>query len=234
VTQCSSRRFVYDAAAGETIGTAGDGGSIALDWWLQDRRAAGVHFTNPARFAGFDNSNGFSEGKTVGASDYFTAAVAAQVAAKVGRYDGKLPRSAPPLGGTIGVDVDSTARGYWFSPAQPAFPPEAYHAALAPDYITPDTVQAFSIGLSQPHSAQALPTAFYASFRTRDTGNVNRAFESVHANGATYCYETQPGGVVLIQLVDPLTLRVEVRTGMTACAPLAPYAFGANAFDYKR
>ena len=227
-TQCSSRQFQYDATAGDTIGTAGDGGSFALDWWLQDRRVTPVHFANPVRFSASNSSDGFAEGKTDPASEYFTTGVAEQVAAKIGRYNGKLFRTVAPIGGTIAVDVDSTARGYWFNPNQP-YPSEAYHAALAPDYLTPDTTQDFSIGLSQPDGFN-----LFAGFRLRDTGSVNRPFESVRADGKIYCYETIQNAIVLLRLMDVTTLRLEIRRNANSCAAAEPYQFGTNVFDYKR
>ena len=227
-TLCQSALLRFDIAAGQPVGTLGHGGAISLDWWLQDRRVAALHFANPARFAGYNGGDGFDEAHIVPASAYYTPAVAAQIATKLGRFDGSVQRTTAPTGGTIAVDVDGTARGYWFNPAQP-YPPEAFHAALAPDYVTPDVMQAFSLGLSQGNAA------VYATFMPATAGTVNRAFESVTADGQVYCWEpNEHQNVIVAQLIDAATLKLEVRPGMTACAAAAPYAFGANAVTYKR
>jgi hypothetical protein len=227
-TLCQSAPFRFDVAAGQPLGTMGHGGSISLDWWLQDRRAAPLHFANPSRFAGYNGSDGFDEAHIVPASAYYAPAVAAQIAAKLGRFDGKVQRTAAPTGGSIAVDVDGTARGYWFNPAQP-YPPEAFHAALAPDYVTPAGLQVFSLGLSQGNAA------VYATFTPLPAGSVNRAFETVAADGLLYCWEPlERQNVIVAQLIDSATLKLEVRPGVATCAAAAPYAFSANAVTYKR
>ena len=226
VTQCQSATFRFDMQAGQPIGTLGGGGSTTLDWWMQDRRAAALHFTNPSRFSSFGEI-GFDEAHIVPASDYFVASVTPQVTAKLGRYDGSVHRTAMPQGGTIAVDVDGTARGYWFNPSQ-AYPPESYHAALAPDYVTPDTTQVFSLGVSQG----GVP--FYATFTPQSGGLVNRAFESVTADGNLYCYEPPSQFVVLVQMLDATTLKIEVKPQVFSCAQAQPWAFSANAVTYKR
>jgi hypothetical protein len=227
-TLCQSAVFRYDIAAGQAVGTLGHGGSISLDWWLQDRRVAALHFADTARFAGYNGSDGFDEAHIVPASSYYTPAVAAQIAGKLGRFDGAVQRTTEPTGGTIAVDVDGTARGYWFNPAQP-YPPEAFHAALAPDYVTPTSLQVFSLGLSQGNAA------VYATFVPSYAGTVNRAFETVVADGQVYCWEPlERQNVILAQLIDATTLKLEVRPGVAACTAAEASAFSANAVVYKR
>ncbi|MEJ6023627.1 hypothetical protein [Ramlibacter sp. PS4R-6] len=226
-TLCQSASFRLDVPAGRTIGTLGGGGSTVLDWWLQDRRIAPLHFANPARFSAGGDVGGFDTFHTVAASDYFVAAASPQVAAKVGRYDGSVHRTAAPLGGTIAVDVDGTARGHWFHPTQP-YPPESFHAALAPDPIEPDKRQVFSLG------AGLAGAPFFATFTPQAGGLVNRAFESVTADGNVHCYETSRPAVVLVQLLDAATLKLEVKSQASACAAVQPWSFGAGAVTYKR
>ncbi|MES2300335.1 MAG: hypothetical protein V4582_25090 [Pseudomonadota bacterium] len=228
-TGCDSRQFKFELKAGEAMGTA-----KGLDFWLQDRRIAPLHFTNPARFVA---DSGYDTFHTVGASDYFTPAVAAQIAPKVGgidprTYSGSVFRTVAPQGGSIAVDVDGSAMGYWFNPAQ-AYPPESYHAALVPESLLPTSTQVFSIGLSQPnHGSEAI----IGTFTPTTSGSVNRAFDTVTANGNIYCYQTSwhTGAVFLLQLSSASALRLEYREGPTSCAAQSPYAFTGAAFTYVR
>ncbi|MBI2770950.1 MAG: hypothetical protein HYX47_15100 [Burkholderiales bacterium] len=227
-TLCQSAIFKFDVKAGQQVGTLGGGVSITLDWWLQDRRISPLYFTNPTRFSTYNGGDGFDEFHIVPASAYYTPAVAALIAPKLGRFDGTLQRTTAPTGGTIVVDVAGTARGYWFNPSQP-FPPESSHAALVPDYVTPNTLQVFSLGVSQATGS------LLATFVPVATGTVNRAFEHVTADGNVYCYEPVEGQrIVLVQLTDATTLKVDVRPGASSCAAAAPYVMAANAATYKR
>ncbi len=233
VTSCDSGTLLVDIKAGTQIGLSAGGGSFGLDWVLQDRRVTPLHFTSPSRFS--NGSGGFDTLHTVAASEYLTPALAAQAAPKIGRFDGAVKRTVLPLGGTISVDVDGTARGYWFNPAQ-AYPPESYHAALAPDYVQPDKLQSFSLGVTQANFGVLIQ-----NFQPTTTGSVNRAFETVTADGNTYCYESNVnlfygGGnwVVLLQLVTAGTLKIEVRPGFANCAAASPYTFTAAAVTYQR
>ena len=233
VTQCQSSNLAIDIPAGTQIGTVGDGGSIALDWWLQDRRLSPLHFANATRFS--VRPDNFDTAHTVGASDYFTPSMANQIAAKVGRFDGAIKRTLLPLGGSIAVDVDATARGYWFKSGQP-YPPESSHAALVPDYVTPDSVQVFSLGVSQATVGSRLQV-----FAPTRSGTINRAFESITADGNTYCYEFNSNlffgnaaNIILVQLVNTTTLKIEVQPQFTRCTAAAPYTFSANSIIYER
>lgn len=233
VMQCQSGNLSIDISAGTQIGTVGDGGSLALDWWLQDRRVLPLHFANAPRFSVRPDS--FDIAHTVGASDYFIPSMASQIAAKMGRFDGAMKRTFLPLGGSIAVDVDATARGYWFKNGQP-YPPESSHAALVPDYVTPDSVQVFSLGISQANVGSRLQT-----FAPISSGSVNRAFETVTADGNTYCYEFNSNlffgnaaNIILVQLVNSTTLRIEVSPQFTRCTAATPYNFSVNAVTYQR
>ena len=228
-TYCSSRTFRFDLKAGTQMGTA-----KGVDFWLQDRRIPSLHFTNSSHFA---TENGFDTFHTVAASDYFTPSAYAQIQPKIGgvdprTYSGSIYRTKAPLGGTIGVDVDSTAMGYWFN-AKQAYPPESYHASLVPDSLMPDMLQVFSVGVSQPNSTTE---AIIGTFTPTTSGKVNRSFDSVTADGSIYCYEItfHMGSVFLLQLTNANTLRLEFRNGPTTCAQNSPYTFTANSFDYVR
>ncbi len=232
VTQCESGKLAVDIKASTQIGTSAGSGAFGLDWLLQDSRIAPLHFADPSRFA---DNGGFDTRHTVAASEYFIASMAPQVAAKMGMFNGAVKRTVLPLGGSIAVDVDATARGYWFNPTQ-AYPPESSHAALSPDYVQPDQVQSFSLGVSQTNVG-----AVFQNFLPTTSGSVNRAFETVTADGNIYCYEGNPnlffgGGnnVILLQLTTATSLKIEVRPGFATCAAVSPYAFGATAVSYQR
>lgn len=233
VTQCQSGNLSIDIPAGTQIGTVGDGGSLALDWWLQDRRVTPLHFANATRFSIRPDS--FDIAHTVGASDYFIPSMAGQIAAKVGRFDGAFRRTVLPLGGSIAVDRDGTVRGYWFKAGQP-YPPESSHAALVPDYLTPDSVQVFSLGVSQANVGSRLQ-----AFAPIASGTINRAFETVTADGNIYCYEFNSNlffgnaaNIILVQLVDTTTLKIEVVPQVTRCTAAVPSTFSTNAVTYVR
>ena len=228
VIACESLPFAYEVSAGQGRGTAGDGNSIALDWTLWDRRVTPIVFANPDRF--WDAPDDFDIAHIVPASAYFKPSISAAVAAKVGKYDGSVQRTAVPIGGSIDVDVAGTAQGHWFKPGAP-YPPESSHLALAPDHITPDTTQAVSIGLSQPNVSGAT----WGTFAPQASGTFNRDFAQVTSDGSIYCYELANGSdPVLVKLLTATTLRVEVRDEASTCSELEPYAFGANSFDYVR
>lgn len=236
--QCQ-KALTYDVKAGAVIGTINSATEYALDWWLWDSRATPIHLTDPAKFTSGPQP-GFTAANIVPASAYFTAAVAAQIAPKVGSFDGTQQRTTAPVDGTLAVDVDGTARGYWFNPSQP-YPPDNYHAALAPDNITPSTTEVFSLGVSQANISQGGGSGVRGAFTPVLSGLVNRAFETVTSDGNIYCYtpviENTAGqsGLIILQMPDANTLKIEVQalTGGN-CAAAQPWAFTSNAVTYKR
>ena len=198
-----------------------------------DNRVAGYFIDSdfPSHFI----QNGISEANIAAASAYFTASITPQIDAKLGLYDGTVQRTTAPIDGTISVDVAGTVRGYWFNPSQP-WPPENYHAALAPDEVTPNTDQVISLGLTQTNVGSVR-----GDFAPVLTGLINRAFESVTADGNIYCYQplientAGQSGMIILQLLDANTLKIEIqaKTGGN-CAGSQPWAFTSNAVTYKR
>ncbi len=234
-TQCQ-KELTYDVQAGHVIATINSATEYALDWWLWDSRATPIAFVDPAKFTAGPEP-GFTEANIVPASAYFTAAMTPQIDAKLASFDGMQARTTAPVDGTIAVDVPNTARGYWFNPGQ-AYPPETYQAALAPDNITPSTTQVISLGVSQANLGNG---GVRGSFTPTTNGSIDRAFESVMADGNIYCYnpviENTAGqtGLIILQLTDANTLKIEVQalTG-GSCVAAQPWAFAANAVTYKR
>ncbi len=227
VQTCDTKSLQVEVAAGIRLGTAGGIANIgSLDFTLQDRRVSSINYANPARW---QNNGGFDQFHIVPASDYYPEPLKSQIAAKLGSYNGKVKRTAVPLGGTIALDVAGSAQGVWMNTSQPTFP-EGPHLALVPDNLDP-AIFVFSVGLSQP--------SFQAGqyrFTPVSSGSYNRNPSQITSDGRIYCYDTNTGAALLIQLIDATTLRVEGRQGVTTCAVQPqPYTFGSGAtFDYKR
>jgi len=225
VTACYTKPIAVAVSAGDALGTAGGApGVLGLDFLLYDSRVTPLKFANASRWR--STSDGFDSFHVVAASDYFAEPAKSQVAAKVGSYDGKTRRTMAPTGGTIEVDVAGTARGAWFNPSQPSSP-ESPHLALVPDNVDP-TMMVLSFGTSQPGYPSGTrlvsPTA---------SGLVNRDPASITADGQIYCFQFSSGGVVLVQLLNSNTLRVEGRSSTTCGSP--PFAFTpGTTFDYAR
>lgn len=226
VQTCDTKSIKVTLPAGGRIGTAGGVANIGgLDFTLQDRRVPAIQYANPSRW---QNNGGFDQFHIVPASDYYPEPLKSQIAAKMGSYNGKVRRTIPPVGGTIAHDVPGTAQGVWMNAAQPTVP-EGPHLAIVPDNLNP-TIFVISMGLSQP---------FFRSeqyrFTPTSSGTRNRNPSQVLPDGNVYCYDTNQGAAILLQLVDATTLRVEGRQGVTTCALQEPLAFTTGkTFDYKR
>jgi hypothetical protein len=227
VTSCYTRSASIAVSAAEPLGTVGGTpGVFALDFSLWDSRVAPIRYANATRWIA--NESGFDNFHVVGASDYFAEPARSQIATKVGSFDGRARRTAMPLGGTIEIDVPGTAQGMWLNPSQPTHP-ETPHLAIGPNNVDPLAID-ISMGMSQPGfnagQYRVVPAA---------SGAVNRHPSQITADGLIYCYQPSYGGVVLLQLVDASTLRVEGRAETATCASAQPWAFRTGAsFDYRR
>jgi len=225
VTQCYTMSGAVKVEAGEQIATVGTAGtSIALDFWLWDKRVTPIPFANPTRWQ--TNIDGFDRYHVVAASDYFVDATKTIVAAKLGSYNGSTLRSVPPLGGTIAAD-SSGVQGYWFLPGVSTYP-ESQHLAIARDNVNPN-LYAFSVGTSQPgFSGGSFP------FTPQPSGtNLHPAMVTPAAG--MVCYQPTNGSVLLLQAITTTQVRLEVRPGAGTCAANAPYAFvTGKTTDYFR
>jgi hypothetical protein len=227
VSTCYTRTISIAISAGELLGTVGGAPNPAsLDFSFWDTRIASLKYANPARWIA--NTEALDNFHVVPASDYFAEPTKSAVAMKVGSFDGRVRRTMMPTGGTIEVDVPGSVQGNWLNGSQPTHP-ETPHLA-----IVPDNVDSAQIDVSMGMSVPFFPTAQY-SFRPTSSGLVNRHPAQITPDGQTYCYELQYGGVVLLQLVDASTLRVEGRSSATSCASQQPWVFAAGrTFDFKR
>jgi hypothetical protein len=226
VTACYTKPLGISIEAGAPIGTAGGAaGVLAMDFSLFDSRVTKLSYANASRWQ--SSSDAFDHFHVVAASDYFAEPAKSQVAARVGAYDGRVKRTVAPLGGTIETDVAGSAQGAWFSPGQPTYP-ESPHLAIVPDNVDPTQIS-FSFGTSQPGTSAATRT-----FTPASSGTLNRNPSQIAAGSQVYCYQFGFGGIVLVQLVDASTLRVEGRGATTSCGA-GPYVFTTGAtFDYVR
>jgi len=191
--------------AGEIMGTAGGQyGSNNLDFRLSDDRVPALAYANSSRWKG-------DVVYVVCPVDYFSASMKNTLEKLFGDSFGRK-RTIAPVCGTVMQDVKGTAQGVWFAPEKPTYP-EDQHIALVPDNIDP-TQLVFSIGESlkntgiNPERYVFLPNA---------TGNINKEFRTVMADGHIYCYETSlhelsPSNdrkaTLLLQLVSDTTLRI--------------------------
>jgi hypothetical protein len=148
-----------------------------------------------------------------------------------------LPRTAPPVCGTVNQDVAETLQGNWFVDVS-APDPEDHHVALVHDSIDPN-VPVFSLGdrvlqVNLPVAPGAapdtvpFPTGTYR-FTPGTTGFVNRDFGETEV-GYGYCYEhlldgngvEVPHTILRVNLIGPETMRIEARYAPTlgGCPPV--------------
>ncbi len=151
--------------------------------------------------------------------------------------EGYLQRHTPPLEGQVSYDVAGTAQGIWFFPGKTVLP-EDPHLALIKNNFKPEK-SVISMGTSVP----GLPAIAY-EFYPQPNGTHNRSFDQVVADGKIYSFSgffnfwDQPitdytfpsNNVILIQLIDAETLRIEQQT--TADGP--PWSFASSYRDFKR
>jgi hypothetical protein len=222
VTQCYANPVRIAVRAGDVIGT-----SAGLDLSLFDARVAKIVYANPSRWT--ETSTGFDHFHVVPFSDYYAEPTGATVRAMLGSFDGKVRRTAAPLGGSIASDVPGTLQGTWFNPTQPTYP-ESPHLAIVPFNVDPSRIR-ISMGTSQPGF---LSNEYYVSAATGP--NVNTPPAQVTASAAITCYEFENGyGIALVRLTDANTLTFEGRNGANrTCAGAQPWAFTAAAVAFTR
>ncbi len=231
----SCTKFVHiPVQAGEYPGTAGGvvNGSIALDFGAVDQRAVPLPFSVPSHYSS-------DQVQAVCAIDYYTPTMADTLRSRLGSWDGLSRRITPPVCGSIDQDVVGTAQGNWFGPGT-VFPVRDESNAIA---LVHDNVNAsrgvFSIG-SYMTNLGFQAGAYY--FSPRSSGSVNLDFQYVQP-GQVYCYETGPQSasgkypitVILVQLLDASTLRIEGLPASTASScGNGPWVFTANYADFQR
>ncbi len=143
-----------------------------------------------------------------------------------------IHRTIEPLGGEICYDIAGTVMGLWFKPGE-SCNPEDVHLSLIKENFNP-AKQMISTGISVP----GLNPGAY-EFYPEKNGIVNRDFSQVTNDGKIYMFHNfvnvwdQPllfDGVILIQLIDDQTLRIEKQNESDG----PDWKFKNNYFEFKR
>jgi hypothetical protein len=226
VVEYCSKEVNIPMEAGDVIGTVGHKAS-AFDFGANDYRIQPLDFVSPQRSVGI-------QAYTTCPIDYFDAGPKAQMEARLGRFDGLVLRTQPPLCGGIMFDVRNTAAGRWYKPGAPDSP-EDPHLALVPDNVNP-AFEKISSGTSVPQM-----TGFYL-FSAAHSGRVNRSFSEITADGQVYCIDSfyDPVGHpaftgfrALLTMPTPTTLRIQRDASSTTCGA-GPWTMSGAAVDFQR
>jgi hypothetical protein len=175
--------------------------------------------------------------------DYFNATIKAQLETRLmgppnTQYDGVL-RTEEPLAGEIYQDLVGALQGRWYKKDAPKFP-ESPHIAFIKDYIKPSELR-MSFGTSVPLFGPGV-----YKFDQMMSGEINRVYKDVKADGKIYCYDplylsydpafpaqgTFPNNSFIVQLQDNKTLLLEKRD--CNCSEQQPYQFTANKLTFVR
>jgi hypothetical protein len=230
ITACWTKASDIPVSAGEVIGTVG-----GLDMWMFDSRIPPLTYANPSRWN--TSANGFDHFHVVPFSDYFAEPLRTTVQGMLGSYDGLKKRTIAPLGGTIATDIAGTVQGTWFFGTAPTYP-ESPHLAIVPNHVDPTRIDV-SMGTSGGTYTSGLRSMLPSA-----NGPFNRHPAQITPGPAMHCWDLINAGdsgagygVVLIQLVDATTLKIEGRLGerfQHSCANQQPVAFTAAAVTFKR
>ncbi|MFH1781574.1 MAG: hypothetical protein ABH835_03095 [Patescibacteria group bacterium] len=215
-----SRTVRKKLMAGDEIGTAGGNtGQGALDWGTYDTRVAVTGVANESRW--YD-----SRLYNVCPLDYYPADLKDYFYSLLG--NGTVSRVGEPLCGTIKQDVAGTAQGRWFLPDTPEGQnwQEDHQIALVHN-DTDYTMGEFSVG----DSTSSLSSGTY-NFTPTDSGFVNRDFDQVTSDGNIYCYDTDQGETILVQMTSDDGLRVEAQS-LGSCGS-GPWSFTNDYTDFIR
>lgn len=196
--------------AGELIGKAGGTfRSQALDYRMVDERIDSLTYANPDRWSE-------SQQHIVCPLDYYAEPLKGQLMELIG--DGTKPRSESLVCGRIDQDIKGTVQGVWFAESTKETYPEDRHLSLVHDDIDPSK-SVFSVGTSMGKSG--LKAGLYF-FDEKKTGVINRDFSEVDRAREIFCYQGLKGKwgdkiakVVMVELVDDNTLRMETRSGLS-------------------
>jgi hypothetical protein len=207
-------------SAGETIGTtysALDGGNF--DWGMRDARTAS---TIDARLTAMMNGDEY----VVCPVDYYTdATLKAALETKLQRE-----RASTPYCGFIEAGTYGAAMGRWFEPGLTSYASADVQKAIGFfPAVRSDTVQLIAV-----RSGSGLQSGNYY-FTYTSSGQNNRNFDDVTADGNTYCYDTlfdHPlsgsantlAGAFYLQIVSATEMRVEFNAEASACLD-SPNAF---------
>ncbi|MBN2863697.1 MAG: hypothetical protein JXN62_11070 [Bacteroidales bacterium] len=218
--------------AGDRIGELPDMPEITgIDYGTIDKRKI-LSLIKPERWGeyGYINAVSFLNYTTSAIRDFYFEVVQ-------NGNEGYLQRKVPPFEGEVCYDVEGTIRGLWFMPGKPLIP-EDPHLSLILNNFDP-VKNVISMGTSVP----GIPSLAY-EFYPLETGTHNRPFDQITNDGNIYTFSDfvniwdQPltdflfpsENVILMQLIDNETLRIEQQT--VSDGP--PWSFRNNFRDFKR
>lgn len=246
VTGCRTIVSV-ELAPGEAVGVSGD--AAGVDFGAIDFRIPPLPFAEPRHYCppvadGTVRFEGCELLHYVSPVTSFRADVRAVLESKIGSYDGTVMRTAAPKHGEYMQDRPGTARGNWFLPGKdlsvPFLQPDEF-IALVHEYVDP-AQPIISVGTT----LRGVTPGVY-TFAPRSSGLVDRDFADVRSDGNVYCYEGfrsgrtvggigvgDPGGILIVQLPTPTTLRIEKQGTRGARCGSGPWTFTGNATLYNR
>ncbi len=220
-------------AEGEVIGTVGP---HSFDFQIMDYTAQNKNILRP------DNIDSFSS-YTVDTFEYVTDTLKAQLLPK-------NMRTREPLGGRIGYDIAGTLVGNWFRVGRDKSNREEYWTqdlSVVYDHIDESQIRvslgnfdgypkAYGVRGNAPDPATITPGSGVVKYglATFDYfDEAGRRWDQIHfAKNLTAKDTGQGRGVVLFQLLDEQTLKVEVFPRATSASQIA--GFTENAVLYER
>ena len=212
--------------AGEGMGrVGGTERSQAFDWGMTDERGKTFNLASAT-------PKEYQADYTVCPLDYYGGGVRRELEKLLG--DGQKTREIMPVCGWIDKNIVGTLQGRWRAEKTAPGVGEDRHVALVHDEIEPQK-PVISMGTSLRKSG--LKAGLYY-FQTMETGYVNRDFGTVTEQGQVYCYQgiRDDRGqivqrIVLIELVDDKSLRMEARPGFSCAANNYNFSDRMTAFE---
>lgn len=217
-----------EVRAGDRIGELPDMPGISgIDFGTYDKRKV-LPLLKPERWKGYDYKHtvSFLNYATDEIRDFYFDVVQ-------NRNEGHFQRIIPPLQGQVCYDVEGSAQGIWFLPGHAVYP-EDIHLSLILNHFNPRKY-VISMGRSVP----GIPVYAYEFF-PETNGTNNRPFSEIKNDGKIYTfknflnvhngYPLPSGYVILMQLTDKETLRIELQSESDG----PPWKFGNNYVDFKR
>ncbi|MBI2343974.1 MAG: hypothetical protein HYV02_06555 [Deltaproteobacteria bacterium] len=211
-------------SAGEPVGTV-DG---TFDFGMHDTRMTPLTFANASRWTGSSEPDNLHVACPL---DYYPSDLRTTLETYLGGSTGgaaEPSRTVAPLCGEIDQDIAGTAQGVWFAAGTVSTTPEDPHLALVHDNIDP-AIPVISNGTSMG----TLASGAY-QFTISPTGQINRDFGDITADGSIYCFENfgPSNTILLLQLTSETTLRVEGESAPDCGS--GPWTFGSAFTEYER
>jgi hypothetical protein len=236
LTKRCQKQVSITVAAGDPIGTAGTvGGAAALDFGAMDARVPPLDYANPKRRQQWPDH--LDALHIVCPLDAYEPGMRAALTARLSDYQGR-PRTREPRCGEVMQDVKGTAQGIWFvagTSEQMSYSFEDPHLALVHDNDFESQQDVISVGTSVRASGLDPGPYFFSPV---SSGDINRRFRDVTADGSAYCYEHLGGDlanqvVILLAMPTATTLRIQ-RLRVPSCEASRPWTFEPTASQFER